>query len=63
MKTKKLKLTQIKLESFVTRLDKSTENTIAGGFASIGKFCTMNHNCQINDRLTEGMFCTTRHRT
>ena len=62
MNNKKINLTELKVKSFVTKLDKSSEDTVVGGLASIGKFCTWNPNCAADGNLSDGAFCTTRFR-
>ena len=61
MKNKKIKLSELKVKSFITELDKSSENTVVGrGLLSLGKWCTNNPDCFAEEKETKGLFCTTR---
>ena len=58
MKTKKLNLSQLKVKSFIIKIDKPAEDTVVGGgFLSIGRECTQLNNCPLADEHTKGLFC------
>ena len=57
MKTKRLKLTKLSVESFITKLDKKEKDTVIGGLTSIGKWCTKNPDCIREGRKTNGFGC------
>lgn len=58
MKTKKINLSELKVESFVTEISTNEEETVkGGGFLSIGRECTQLNNCPMADKHTNGWFC------
>jgi len=56
MKSKKLNLGQLKIKSFITNLDTKSEETVKGGFLSIGRECS-NLNLCPNGNHTRPLFC------